>query len=65
MTNSPAPILLGDRLDVKIPRVYVEMCDAHSRIMSYYVIVNCLNRFCVGFYPSDLRAVMRVENFEI
>lgn len=64
--NSPSPVLLGDRLDVKIPRVYVEMCDAHSRIVSYDVIVNCLNRFCVGFHPSNLRAgVVRVGKFDL
>jgi hypothetical protein len=50
----PSPVLFGDGLYVKIPRVGIKMRYAHSWIMCYDVIVNCLDGFCVCFHPSYL-----------
>lgn len=54
LTHVPASVLLGDRLDVKIPRVDVEVRNAHSWIMRYHVIVNRLNGFGVSLHPANL-----------
>lgn len=51
-----APVFLGDRFDVKIPRVDVEMRHWYPGIVSNHVIVNSLDGFSVCLHPPNLHA---------
>lgn len=62
-----ASVLLGDRFNVKIPRVDVEVRHANPRIMRYHMIVNGLDGFGVCLHPSDLfmgiLSLIQLRNF--